>query len=70
MFGSPFHVARYVRATTLEVFGFSNAQPGDPFAVYGATATLSCFPGGPLAGRFPARKLMAISLIATGIGGL
>jgi len=70
MFGLPFHVARYFRATVLEVFGFSNAQLGDLFAVYGVTATLAYFPGGPLADRFPVRKLIAISLIATGVGGL
>jgi nitrate/nitrite transporter NarK len=70
MFGLPFHVARYFRATVLEVFGLSNAELGDLFAVYGVTATLAYFPGGPLADRFPARKLMAFSLVATGIGGL
>jgi len=70
MFGLPFHIPRYFRATILEVFGLSNAQLGDLFAVYGVTATLAYFPGGPLADRFPARKLMAMSLFATGIGGL
>lgn len=70
MFGLPFHIARYFRATILEVFGFSNAQLGDLFAVYGATAMLAYFPGGPLADRYSARKLMAISLIATGLGGI
>jgi nitrate/nitrite transporter NarK len=70
MFGLPFHIPRYFRATILEVFGLSNAQLGDLFAVYGVTAALAYFPGGPLADRFPARKLMAISLFATGIGGL
>jgi nitrate/nitrite transporter NarK len=70
MFGLPFHIPRYFRATILEVFGLSNTQLGDLFAVYGVTATLAYFPGGPLADRFSARKLMAISLFATGIGGL
>jgi nitrate/nitrite transporter NarK len=70
MFGLPFHIPRYFRATVLEVFGLSNAQLGDLFAVYGVMAALAYFPGGPLADRFPARKLMAISLFATGIGGL
>jgi nitrate/nitrite transporter NarK len=69
MFGLPFHIARYFRATVLEVFGLSNAQLGDLFAAYGVMAMLAYFPGGPLADRFPARKLIAISLIATGIGG-
>ena len=70
MFSLPFHVPRYFRATVLEVFGLSNAQLGDLFAAYGATATLAYFLGGPLADRFPARKLMATSLLATGAGGL
>ncbi len=70
MFSLPFHVPRYFRATVLEVFGLSNAQLGDLFAVYGITATLAYFLGGPLADRFPARKLMATSLLATGAGGL
>jgi len=70
MFGLPFHIPRYFRATILEVFGLSNAQLGDLFAIYGVTATLAYFPGGPLADRFSARRLMAISLLATGIGGI
>ncbi len=69
MFGLPFHVPRYFRATTLEVFGLTNAELGDLFAVYGLTATVAYFAGGPLADRFSARNLMAISLLATGIGG-
>jgi nitrate/nitrite transporter NarK len=63
-------VARYFRATTLEVFGFSNAQLGDAFAVYGVTAMLAYFAGGPIADRYSARKLMTFSLIATSVGGL
>jgi len=70
MFSLPFHVPRYFRATVLEVFGLSNAQLGDLFAAYGVTATLAYFLGGPLADRYPARKLMATSLFATGVGGL
>jgi len=70
MFGLPFHIPRYFRATILEAFGLSNAQLGDLFATYGVTATLAYFPGGPLADRFSARKLMAASLFATGIGGI
>ncbi|HXV36508.1 MAG TPA: MFS transporter [Myxococcota bacterium] len=70
MFGLPFHTARYFRATVLEAFGLSNAQLGDLFAIYGVTAALAYLPGGVLADRFAARKLMSISLIATGIGGL
>jgi nitrate/nitrite transporter NarK len=70
MFSLPFHIPRYFRATVLDVFALSNTQLGDVFAVYGITATSAYFLGGPLADRFPARKLIAISLLATGAGGL
>jgi sugar phosphate permease len=70
VFSLPFHTARFFRPTLLEVFGFTNTQLGDLFAVYGATAMLSYFPGGPLADRFPARTLIAASLAATAAGGL
>jgi len=70
IFALPFHVARFFRATLLEVFGFSNANLGDVFAVYGVTAMLAYFPGGTIADRFSARGLIALSLIATSVGGL
>ena len=70
VFGLPFHVARFFRPTMLDVFGFTNTQLGDIFAIYGITATLSFFPGGALADRFSARKLLTMALIATAAGGL
>ena len=70
VFGLPFHTARFFRPTLLEVFGFTNTELGDLFAVYGITAMISYFPGGALADRFPARSLLAASLFATGAGGL
>ncbi len=70
VFGLPFHTARFFRPTFLDAFGFSNTQLGDIFAVYGITAMLAYFPGGALADRFPARKLMSLSLFATAAGGL
>ena len=70
IFGLPFHTARFFRPTLLEVFGFTNTQLGDVFAVYGITAMLSYFPGGALADRFSARGLMTTSLVATAAGGL
>jgi sugar phosphate permease len=70
VFGLPFHTARFFRPTLLEVFGFTNTQLGDLFAVYGITAMISYFPGGALADRFPARSLLTASLFATGAGGL
>ena len=70
VFGLPFHTARFFRPTLLEVFGFTNTQLGDLFAVYGITAMVSYFPGGALADRFPARSLLTASLFTTGAGGL
>ncbi len=70
VFSLPFHVTRYFRPTALDVFGFSNAQLGDVFAVYGVAAMLAYFPGGPIADRFSPRRLMAVSLVATGLGGI
>jgi sugar phosphate permease len=69
IFGLPFHTARFFRPTLLDAFGFSNTQLGDMFAVYGVTAMLAYFPGGALADRFQARKLMSLSLLATAAGG-
>lgn len=70
IFGLPFHTARFFRPTFLEVFGFSNTQLGDVFAVYGATAMLAYFPGGVIADHYSPRTLMTLSLFATAAGGL
>ena len=70
IFSLPFHIARFFRPTVLDVFGLSNAELGDVFAIYGIIAMLAYFPGGTIADHFSARKLMASSLVATAIGGL
>jgi nitrate/nitrite transporter NarK len=70
IFSLPFHVPRFFRPTLLEVFNLNNAQFGDATAIYGIMAMLSYFPGGILADRFSARKLMSLSLIATSLGGI
>lgn len=70
IYALPFHVARFFRPTLLDVFGLSNTELGAAQAVYGIVAMLAYFPGGPLADRFPARKLLAISLWSTAAGGL
>ncbi|MGI9227905.1 MAG: MFS transporter, partial [Gammaproteobacteria bacterium] len=63
-------MARFFRPTVLEVFNLSNTELGDIFAVYGIIAMLSYFPGGAIADRFPAKKLIALSLWTTALGGL
>ena len=70
VYALPFHVTRFFRPTVLEVFGLSNTELGAAQAVYGVVAMLAYFPGGPLADRFPARKLLAFSLWTTAAGGL
>ena len=69
IFGLPFHVARFFRPTVLQVFGFNNTELGAVMAVYGLTAMIAYFPGGPLADLFPARRLLMLSLLTTGLGG-
>jgi len=54
----------------LDVFQLSNTQLGDIFALYGIVALLAYFPGGAIADRFEARSLIALSLIATALGGV
>ena len=70
IFGLPFHTTRFFRPTFLDVFGFSNTQLGDVLAVFGITAMVSYFPGGVIADRYSARKLVTLSLVMTAIGGL
>ncbi|MDV6032482.1 MAG: MFS transporter [Phycisphaera sp. RhM] len=70
VFFLPFVLPRIFRPTLLDVFGISNLQLGMAFSIYGVVAMLAYFPGGPIADRFDARKLMAIALVATSAGGL
>jgi sugar phosphate permease len=70
VFGLPFVVARVFRPTVLDVFGITNLQLGTAFSLYGVVAMLAYFPGGPLADRFSARRLMTAALLTTALGGV
>ena len=70
IFALPFHIARFFRPTVLEVFNLTPTELGAAQGVYGIVAMVSYFFGGPIADRFPARKLMAVSLWSTAAGGL
>lgn len=70
VFVLPFHLARFFRPTMLEVFALTSTELGAAQGVYGICAMLAYFPGGPIADRFPARKLLAMSLWTTAAGGL
>ena len=66
----PFVLPRVFRPTVLETFNLDNVQLGLCFSAYGVVALLSYLFGGPLADRFPPRKLIAISLWTTALGGV
>ena len=65
----PFVLARVFRPTVLEVFNLDNIQLGLCFSVYGIVALLSYLFGGPLADKFQPRKLIAVALWMTALGG-
>jgi nitrate/nitrite transporter NarK len=66
----PFVLSRVFRPTVLETFGLDNTQLGLCFSVYGLIALVSYFFGGPLADKFAPRKLMAVALWMTALGGV
>ncbi len=66
----PFVLARVFRPTVLDAFGLDNVQLGLCFSVYGIVALLSYLFGGPLADKYPPRKLIAVALWMTALGGI
>ncbi|WP_419210903.1 MFS transporter [Maribacter sp. X9] len=66
----PFVLQRVFRPTVLKVFELDNLELGLCFSVYGFVALLSYLFGGPLADKFPPRKLIAVALWMTALGGL
>ncbi|WP_419857873.1 MFS transporter [Candidatus Palauibacter irciniicola] len=66
----PFVLARVFRPTLLDAFGITNLELGTAFSLYGVVAMAAYFAGGPLADRFSARRLMALALLTTGLGGI
>ena len=66
----PFVLSRVFRPTVLEAFGLDNVQLGLCFSVYGIVALMSYLFGGPLADKYPPRKLIAVALWMTALGGL
>ena len=66
----PFVLSRVFRPTVLNVFSLDNTQLGLCFSVYGFVALVSYLFGGPLADKYPPRKLIAVALWMTALGGL
>lgn len=65
----PFVLSRVFRPIVLESFHLDNFQLGICFSIYGIVALFSYLFGGPLADRFPPRKLIAVALWMTAFGG-
>ena len=53
-----------------EALGITNTQLGVMMSVFGTTSMITYFPGGWVADRFSARKLITLSMMATGFTGL
>ncbi len=66
----PFVLVRVFGITFLEAFEIDHAQIGVAQGIYGIVAFAAYFFGGPLADKHEPRKLMAISLWATAVGGV
>ena len=58
VFALPFHVARFFRPIVLDVFDITATQLGAAQGIYGVVAMIAYFPGGALADRFSARRLL------------
>lgn len=65
----PFVLSRVFRPIVLEAFDLNNLQLGICFSIYGIVALISYLFGGPLADKFAPRKLIAIALWLTALGG-
>ena len=53
-----------------QAFEYTNTQMGILFSVFGLASMLSYFPGGWLADQYSPRKLISLSLLGVGLGGL
>lgn len=68
IYGLPYFRYYYYDAY-VELYNLTNVQMGALGSAFGVVGVLSYIVGGILADRFPAKKLLIISLVATGIGG-
>jgi len=68
IYGLPYFRLYYYDAY-LDAYNLTNTQMGALGSAYGVLGLISYFIGGVLADKFPAKKLIIISLLATGIGG-
>lgn len=70
IFFLPFLLPRVFRPTLLEVFGITNSELGTAMSAYGVVAMVAYVLGGPLADYFRPRRLIAVALVTTALGGI
>jgi len=70
IFFLPYVLSRIFRPTVLDFFSINNVELGFCFSIYGFVAIFSYIFGGPIADKFPPRKLISIALISTSLGGI
>ncbi len=70
VFFLPYVLSRIFRPTVLEVFNIDNVELGLCFSVYGMVAIVSYLFGGPIADKYPPRKLISMALFLTSLGGV
>ena len=66
----PFVLPRIFRPTVLQAFELSNTELGLCFSMYGIVAMICYLIGGPIADKFAPRKLIAVALWMTALGGV
>jgi nitrate/nitrite transporter NarK len=70
IYGLSFRLPAIFKPTLILALDVSNQEFGLAQSWFGVVALLAYFPGGALADRFEARRLMAYSLLSTAIGGV
>jgi len=70
VYGLAFRLPAFFKPSLVQVLEISNKDFGLAQSVFGIVALLAYFPGGALADRFSARRLMFFSLLATATGGV
>ncbi|MEN1681615.1 MAG: MFS transporter, partial [Planctomycetota bacterium] len=70
IFFLPFHITRHFRPTFVQVFGIGQDELGAMQALYGIVAAFAYLVGGGFADSIQPRKLLAGSLVVTGLSGL
>lgn len=68
IYGLPYF-RNYYYNDYMAVYNLNNMKMGALGSAYGLLGLVSYFIGGVLADKFPAKKLLIISLVATGLGG-